>query len=308
MFFVKSVNEISIYGIEKMNSVNFTKFLSTVGFMTRFREISWQNFHVVRIYFDSMDSSSSDDDDQIVLQAFAAAHAVIKNNNEIMKLCFYDSDSDSDDNDKRWGGSKVGKKGNKKRNFDAANQKLIKHYFSGDSSTYNEIDFERRFGVPRQVFNVVYNAIYGEGIFVRKYDAYKKGGIHPLVRTVACFRKLVYGDACDRLDESLEISESTLHETFREFCIVVTEKFSATYLNRCPDENDKIRCLKKMKERGFPGCFASWDCKHFDWEMCPVRLAGQHLSTYLVVFFVAEFSIFFHFVLSFNQTGTGKNR
>jgi hypothetical protein len=29
-------------------------------------------------------------------------------------------------------------------------------------------------------------------------------------------------------------------------------------------------------DRGFPGAFASWDCKHFKWKNCPVRLAGQH--------------------------------
>ena len=31
-----------------------------------------------------------------------------------------------------------------------------------------------------------------------------------------------------------------------------------------------------MKRRGFPGCFASWDCKHYFWKNCPVRLAGSH--------------------------------
>ena len=31
-----------------------------------------------------------------------------------------------------------------------------------------------------------------------------------------------------------------------------------------------------MEEKGFPGCLASWDCKHFNWKNCPVRLSGQH--------------------------------
>ena len=31
-----------------------------------------------------------------------------------------------------------------------------------------------------------------------------------------------------------------------------------------------------MKKRGFPGCFGSWDCKHFLWRNCPTRLAGQY--------------------------------
>ena len=30
-----------------------------------------------------------------------------------------------------------------------------------------------------------------------------------------------------------------------------------------------------MQRKGFPGCIASWDCKHFDWKNCPLRLAGQ---------------------------------
>jgi Plant transposon protein len=33
---------------------------------------------------------------------------------------------------------------------------------------------------------------------------------------------------------------------------------------------------KVMERRGFPGCLASWDCKHFNWKNCPMRLAGQH--------------------------------
>ena len=30
-----------------------------------------------------------------------------------------------------------------------------------------------------------------------------------------------------------------------------------------------------MKQRGFPGCFGSWDCKYYFWRNCPVALAGQ---------------------------------
>ena len=31
-----------------------------------------------------------------------------------------------------------------------------------------------------------------------------------------------------------------------------------------------------MAAKGFPGALASWDCKHFNWKNCPMRLAGQH--------------------------------
>ena len=30
-----------------------------------------------------------------------------------------------------------------------------------------------------------------------------------------------------------------------------------------------------MTRKGFPGCISSWDCKHFNWKNCPLRLAGQ---------------------------------
>jgi hypothetical protein len=31
-----------------------------------------------------------------------------------------------------------------------------------------------------------------------------------------------------------------------------------------------------MTARGFPGLFATWDCKHFNWKNCPVRHQGQN--------------------------------
>jgi len=34
--------------------------------------------------------------------------------------------------------------------------------------------------------------------------------------------------------------------------------------------------MKIMESRGFPGAFASWDCKHFNWKNCSIRLTGQH--------------------------------
>ena len=50
-----------------------------------------------------------------------------------------------------WGGSRPGKAPNKNRDFVGAHKKLAEHYFSGEESVYNEIDFERRFRMPRSV-------------------------------------------------------------------------------------------------------------------------------------------------------------
>lgn len=51
---------------------------------------------------------------------------------------------------RRWVKKKrLAKAANKERDFKAANEQVMKDYFSGPDSIYNERDFERRFRVPR---------------------------------------------------------------------------------------------------------------------------------------------------------------
>ena len=101
-------------------------------------------------------------------------------------------------------------------------------------------------------------------------------GIRPLVRKVGAMRMLIYGDTLDRLDEHLQLSKSAMQESLLAFCGYVFDNFKYTYLNRCPTAVEKKRSMDVMKARGFPGCFASWDCKHYFWRNCPVELSGQH--------------------------------
>lgn len=183
-------------------------------------------------------------------------------------------DSSEDENTR--GGSQPGKAPNKNRDFIGANQRLMSNYFNGSNSTYDENDFERRFRMPRTIFNRIYNQIVGNSPFVQRFDALKKPGITPLVRLTACLRKLAYGDASDRDDENLEIAESTLDASFKSFNKLMKEKFGSQYLNRCPTAAEINRATTINNGRGFPGMFASWDCKHFAWKNCPVALAGQH--------------------------------
>ena len=129
--------------------------------------------------------------------------------------------------------------------------------------------------MPRSIFNRIADAIFGEESFVLRQDALGKNGIHPLVRLTACLRLLAYGTPPDSLDENLEISETVASDSLKEFSRIMIQKFGAQYLNRCPTTEEKNRMVRIMKRRGWPGAFASWDCKHFEWENCPVRLAGQ---------------------------------
>ena len=171
--------------------------------------------------------------------------------------------------------SREGRAPNKKRDFAGAYTKLVKDYFSGAESVYNEADFERRFRMSRDMFTVLWETVHGTDPFVQNRDATGKLGIHPLCRFTACLRHLAYGDAYDREDENLYISSTSLSDSVKALCAIVKQRFGDEYLNRCPTEEELIAIVEENSSKGFPGLFGSWDCKHFVWKNCPMRWAGQ---------------------------------
>ena len=192
---------------------------------------------------------------------------------EIACNVLFDSSSSEEEDGKS---NRTGKAPNKDRNFALAYQQVVAFYFSGRESIYSESDFERRFRCPRTVWNRIHDAMMGKDPFVHYVDASKKPGIYPLVKLVACFRYLAYGDALDREDENLQIGESTLNPIVKRFTRMMVAEFGGQYLNRCPTDAERQSISRVMATKGFPGCLASWDCKHFNWKNCPLRLAGQY--------------------------------
>jgi hypothetical protein len=227
---------------------------------------------------ESEDDDDSDDD--VARAMFAAAINFcqqVEEMNQVIPALLEQVNDDSDDDEARaWGGSLPGKAPNKARDFQGAYARLVQNYFSGVHSKYDENDFERRFRMPRHVFNRIYEALLGQEPFLQKYDAVGKPGINPLVRVVACMRKLAIGPADDALDENFEISESQLNIDVKAFARLIKLNFGQQYMNRQPSEQEIERSFKVGTIRGFPGAFASWDCKHFKWDKCPVALQGQY--------------------------------
>jgi Plant transposon protein len=218
----------------------------------------------------SITDESSDEEDNVMMSHIATTQAVLAS---AMTIAMEPESSP----EQQWGGSKKGKARNKERDFAAAYHRLVQQYFSGTESVYNEVDFARRFRMPRTVFNRVWENLNGKAPFQQYHDCVtKRAGIHPLVRFVACLRKLSYGDCSDRNDEKYEISESTLDTSFKAWCKLIKQEFGQQYLHRCPTQAEVGRSLNINRARGFPGLFASWDCKHFVWKRCPNALAGQH--------------------------------
>jgi hypothetical protein len=133
---------------------------------------------------------------------------------------------------------------NKERDFVEAHQKLMRDYFNGPESVYDEIDFERRFRISRQIFNRLHDKLVGTDPFIHKRDCFGNLGIHPLVKLVACLRYVSYGDAFDREDENLRLSETSLIKLLPHFCKLVIEEFGGQYLNRCPNEAERATITK----------------------------------------------------------------
>ena len=180
----------------------------------------------------------------------------------------WESSSDEEEEQKR--------SPNKKRDFIAANQQLLSFYFNGRESIYDEKDFERRFRMPRSVFDEIHGRLMGQDPFVQYEDPTGKIGIFPLAKLVGCLRHVAYGDACDREDENLAMSGAILRVIVKDFCKLMIKEFGGEHLNRVPTLEERRVMSRVNESKGFPGCLASWDCKHFAWSNCPVRLQGQH--------------------------------
>ena len=81
----------------------------------------------------------------------------------------------------------------------------------------------------------MWGKVEGKGPFKQHFDCVTKvAGIHPLVRMVAWLQQLSYGNASDHSDENFQISETTLDDSFKEFCVIMIQEFGQEYLNRCP--------------------------------------------------------------------------
>jgi hypothetical protein len=112
-------------------------------------------------------------------------------------------------------------------------------------------------GCQELFFFKIHDAIMGQDPFILKEDVTGKKGIHLLVKLVGCLRYLAYGDAFDREDENLGMSESALQEFCKVFAPMIVKEFRPTYLNRTPSIEQRRAISEKMVAKGFPGCLAS---------------------------------------------------
>lgn len=185
------------------------------------------------------------------------------------------------------GGSRPGKSGNILRDYDQAHKRYMKKYFwpsnlPRPNSTecgpeQSEETFERRFRMPRHVFNrvctssILHSEYLSKGM---KPDCTGRMGISPLLKVICALRQLSYGIPSDMSDDLFDVSETTASLCLEEFCVAVTASLGPTYL-REPNETDIERIENEFRLAGFPGCIGCLDCSGWRWKNCPKALQGM---------------------------------
>ena len=143
---------------------------------------------------------------------------------------------------------------NIKKDFAGAAETIIRQYFSGTVSVYDEPSFEKRFGTPRQVMMRIIDTITSKDPFTLEKSPKKnrvegKLVIHLIVQFVVTFRMSVYGECADRLDDQLHISEATVNRTLRAFCTLIVKEFKDEYYNQRSTDDAKARLLELMRTK-----------------------------------------------------------
>ena len=140
------------------------------------------------------------------------------------------------------GSSQENRRPNKARDFEEGVQRIMGDYFN-DGRVYGDVEFQRRFRMPRSLFTRVIEKISMRHFSVRKTDALGRLGVHPLQRITAALRMMAYGISSDAVDEYCWLLGSSAMISLKEFTKAVVEDFGPEYL-RSPTEKDLQRLLR----------------------------------------------------------------
>jgi len=154
---------------------------------------------------------------------------------------------------------------------------ILRDYFGLDGRplNYDKEDFERRFRLPRIVFDRVCGDILSVPFFQQPVSATGEMQSSTMQKIAAALRVRAYGLPADKVDEYARTADSTSNETGHRFTRFVVEKYKPLYL-REPTRADLQRIMDDYADAGIPGCMRCVDCSHWVWKMCPVAFHGQY--------------------------------
>jgi len=158
-------------------------------------------------------------------------------------------------------------------------RRIMADYFGldGNEPVYDEATFERRFRVPRIVFERIFEDIKEEPFWRQTVNATGRPQAYALQKLVAAFRVLAFGEAYDRADEYVRLSKATIEICVKKLLDFLITRYEPEYL-RQPTKTELSAIMERSAARGLPGCIGSLDCSHWEWRGCPKALAGQYIS------------------------------
>jgi hypothetical protein len=98
--------------------------------------------------------------------------------------------------------------------------------------SFNEREFERRWAVPRPVYEIIREGVLsGSSFFDEKADCNGSPSASTDQKLAAAFRALVYGESFDDIVEYSGLAESTNRECLLEFAHTVRKVFEEEWLS-----------------------------------------------------------------------------
>jgi Plant transposon protein len=176
-----------------------------------------------------------------------------------------------------WGGSRAGKRGNRKIGREDAAQKLHSAYFfrmpchAGLTPIFNVNEFERKYLVPLKVYETILEGLlaWKDPHFTQHRDRCGALGASTDKKVWSAMRQLAYGVPADATVECGRVAESMSPEAFKKFSEGIVRQFESEWL-RLPTMGEAQEIERQYRSLGFPGCLGCLDCASWQWDMCPI--------------------------------------
>ncbi len=138
-------------------------------------------------------------------------------------------------------------------------------------SSYAHQKFQRRYLLPFRVFQKLLADVVEAGIF-NKPRIGGRNSIPVEFKIMWCLRILGRDYTADCISELVDVGESTVNSTFKQFIRGFQQKLMPKYLPAVPREEDLNTSRHLFVALGVGGALTSTDVSHISWNKCPLHL------------------------------------
>jgi len=174
-------------------------------------------------------------------------------------------------------GSVAGRRANRDRDFEGVMRMADYYGLDGSEPVYDEATFERRFRVPRVVFECIYADIKEKPFWRQTVSATRRPQAYALHKIVSAFRVHAFGETLDRADQYVRLSKATMKICVKKLLDFLNTRYEPEYLRK-PTKTELNTIMERSAAKRLPGCIGSLDCSRWEWRGCPKALAGQYMS------------------------------